>query len=659
MRSLTPVCVPFRAPILILSSFFGLGTGLLHAGDVLDLDLDELAAVRVNLASNLERPVREQPAIVSVVRFEDYRPLGSRDLLDILQFVPGYSFATDIGGVVGPVFRGIWAYEGKIQLIIDGIESNEGTFGTLQLNRHYSAEQIERVEIIRGPGSALYGGTAELGVIRITTKGAEQNGGFATASVGVAPDVVRQQYDFGFGYTLPQDWRISLSGGYRDDVLSDRDYEDLAGDSYSLAEESWLNPWNLNLGLGWKDLNIRLLYDYYDIHARHSVGPVASPRAYEFQTFAVQGRYDFKVDDWFTLTPKFTYREQYPWRRVRADGVQSIAAFRETYDLNTLVRLHEDISLLAGVEYYHDRGYAESLSRQGDPNTFFDSGRSVSFDDYSAFAQLDWDFDWFNLSVGGRYEDHSALDGGAFVPRIALTRAWQHWHAKALYAQAYRTPNIRVIREAIPEDDPLEAERSYSAEFELGYTFDNGWTLVGNVFDNEVDGVYEFVDLGIAGVGYLHEGDVGSRGVEMEVRHQGGWGRVAVGYSYYTATHNTVPRYQTGDEDCFFAAPAHKLTGELALRLGRSWTLGFTALYNSPMLAVASENDAGDLVVSELEARVLLGTYLEYTYQAFSLGVGVSDVLDEGRLFPAATASGNAPLPDMGREFYAKATLRF
>ncbi len=57
-------------------------------------------------------------------------------------------------------------------MMIDGQEINENLYGSVVFGGHYDVSQIQRIEIIRGPGSSIYGGCAELGVIHIITKSA-------------------------------------------------------------------------------------------------------------------------------------------------------------------------------------------------------------------------------------------------------------------------------------------------------------------------------------------------------------------------------------------------------------------------------------------------------------------------------------------------------
>lgn len=618
----------------------------------LDLSLDDLLNVRVNISSITEKPVREQPGIVSVITASEIRAQGARDLVDVLQLVPGYHFGTDIGGVVGPIFRGLWAYEGKTQIIVDGIELNEGGYGTIQLHRHFPAEQIRQLEIIRGPGSALYGGTAELSVIRITTKGAELEGGFASATLGVTDNAVSHHVAFATGGTFG-DWRLSLSGALAEDYLSDEDYVDLDGFSYSLADESGLQPYNLNAGIAWRDLQVRVIYDFFDIRAFHSAGSVAStPRAYEFPTFAVFADYDFHPTDWWTITPRFTYRAQTPWRRIRTNGIQGIDITRTTYGLTNLLRLGEASNLQVGFEYYLDEGEVDELPNPADAATYFGGTSStVDYDDWSVAAQYEVDTDWVNVTLGGRYEHHSAV-GGSFVPRIGLTRAWDRLHVKALYAQSFRTPNIRVINELADPSAPLEAEQTSAWEVEVGYQFSPHLAVVGNVFYTAVDGPYVYVDN--AG-GYLAAGEVTTYGLEAEARYVQTWGSLGFGYSLYRAADNTVAVFATDDDATLLGAPNHKLTAKGTFHLAENLTWHVNGILTSELKAyVPLESGVGSY-----DPTFLLNTYLEYRAGGLSLGVGVNDLAASGRLFAQPYNGGHAVLPDKTREFYVRAGYAF
>src|SRR5437764_2667312 len=93
--------------------------------DVDELSLEALLDTPVAIATKGARDVRETPGVVTAVTREEILASGARDLLEVLQLIPGFSFHVDVVGVVGVGFRGMWGHEGKLLLLIDGIEMNE------------------------------------------------------------------------------------------------------------------------------------------------------------------------------------------------------------------------------------------------------------------------------------------------------------------------------------------------------------------------------------------------------------------------------------------------------------------------------------------------------------------------------------------------------
>src|SRR6185436_9636381 len=135
-----------------------------------EMSLEQLMNIEISVASRKALTPRESPGIVTLITEDEITNSGAQDLMDILRLVPGFDFGSDVEGVVGLGIRGNWAHEGKMLLLIDGQQMNEALYSTIQLGNHYPVQQIRKIEIIRGPGSAMYGGNAEYAVINIITK---------------------------------------------------------------------------------------------------------------------------------------------------------------------------------------------------------------------------------------------------------------------------------------------------------------------------------------------------------------------------------------------------------------------------------------------------------------------------------------------------------
>jgi len=133
-----------------------------------DLTLEELMQLDVVEVSEL-RPVprRLATADVTVLTRADIEMLGARTLADLLRAVPGVDVSLDNDGTVRPSVRGL-DQGADILLMVDGLRVNDAVSGAAYYD--LPAAFIERVEVLRGPASAIYGSNAILGVISVTTR---------------------------------------------------------------------------------------------------------------------------------------------------------------------------------------------------------------------------------------------------------------------------------------------------------------------------------------------------------------------------------------------------------------------------------------------------------------------------------------------------------
>src|SRR5687767_583455 len=142
-------------------------------------ELQKVLNQNLTVSSSKGLTTRETPGIISLVTNEEIQNSGARDLTDILRLLPGFDIAQDLQFVMGIGLRGNWANEGKVLVMMDGQPFNELLYQTVAVGNRFPVDAIERIEIIRGPGSAVYGGSAEYGVINIVTKAAESLNGVA------------------------------------------------------------------------------------------------------------------------------------------------------------------------------------------------------------------------------------------------------------------------------------------------------------------------------------------------------------------------------------------------------------------------------------------------------------------------------------------------
>ena len=152
-------------------------TGEAETGDMWEMGIDDLLDMEVTTASKTKRRVSEAPAIVSVITQQEIEDMGARSMEDILRTVVSLDPIMNYYNDTQISIRGISSGRGrnnKIKIMMDG--HSLGTFMTGDPFKYMSSvpvENIARIEIIRGPGSALYGANAFVGVINIITKDGE------------------------------------------------------------------------------------------------------------------------------------------------------------------------------------------------------------------------------------------------------------------------------------------------------------------------------------------------------------------------------------------------------------------------------------------------------------------------------------------------------
>jgi len=136
--------------------------------------LDELPVVLS--ASRLSQPQNAAPAAVTVIDQGMIRASGFRDIPDLFRLVPGFTVAYTRDNTWGVGYHGLAdAFSRRMQVLIDGRSVYTAGFGEVPwASLPLSIDDIERIEVVRGPNSATYGSNAFLGVINIITKDASQ-----------------------------------------------------------------------------------------------------------------------------------------------------------------------------------------------------------------------------------------------------------------------------------------------------------------------------------------------------------------------------------------------------------------------------------------------------------------------------------------------------
>ena len=234
---------------------------VLHAeeqNDVFNLSVEDLLHAKVTSVAKKAQSLNDAPAAVFVISNEDIRRAGVTSIPEALRLAPGMDVARIDANKWAVGSRGFSGrFDNKLLVLIDGRSAYTRTFaGVYWENQDVMLEDIDRIEVIRGPGAALWGANAVNGVINIITKhssqtqgalfnagGGNQEQGFGSFRYGVkfGEDTTARAYVQGFnrgenthvsGGNAGDDWR-KVQGGFRlDSQLSPRDAMTVQGDVY-------------------------------------------------------------------------------------------------------------------------------------------------------------------------------------------------------------------------------------------------------------------------------------------------------------------------------------------------------------------------------------------------------------------------------------------
>ncbi len=621
------------------------------AGDELALfQLDDVLSKETTVASRKAKTLRESPGIVTIVTRDEIRDSGARDLIDVLMSVPGFQLGGEVSDSTGVGFRGMWGAEGKVLVLVDGVILNDLLYGTAQIDS-YPIDDVQQIEIVRGPGSAQYGGFAELAVVNVVTR----------SGAGAAASATYGQLDHGLGRRA-----LSLAYGREGDGWSVRGYAsggqsvrgagsyvDGSGVSFPMSQNA-LDDVTLNAGATLGKLALRVLHNGWRNDSRDYWGDtLAEPYRQRWTTTAGNARYELALGEAFRLLPEATFLRSTPWEvKSASDGYY----YDKTVDRYTgRLALAWDpartVSITVGGEAYAEETRLNQPS--SDWSTLPDGKSTFSSQNLAAYAEAAWDAPFANLLAGGRFEHHSRF-GDSFVPRVALTKLFEPFHLKLLYAHAFRAPAV----ENIVSNPGIRPERTRSFEAEIGWRATEATFLAVNAFYTRVEDAIVYNTDAVVGDQYENYAQTGAHGIELDVRHEAGWGTANLTYSFYTtADSNKVDVYAVpGHDDEMLAFAAHKVTARAAVRVGHDVRIAPALTFLSDRWGYTSYDAAGAPVLGHVGPKLtadLFVTWRNAFVRGLEVGAGVHDLLDTGSVFVTPyrpTGAVHGFLPGPGRE---------
>lgn len=448
----------------------------------------------VSIATGSKTSLDKAPAIASVITAEDMRKRGVRNLSEALATVPGLNVSRS-SQVMAPKFnfRGITStFSPQTLLMINGTPlksvvrgDNHAAWG------EYPIHSIARIEIIRGPGSALYGADAFAGVINIITKGAEAiNNGSVGGAIGSfdSKSLWFNAAHQGLGYEVALNAEYSQSEGYKEIVQIDAQtaLDAIANDVFNLPAVS-LAPGSVNTSFEVLDIFVEAkisqfqfnlgLQERRDIGTGQGVTEALDPNGrFGSQKFIFDVKHETdEFESGWKLKSKLSYYRSaqtinenlhlFPPGAFFGRFPDGLIGNPEWQEDNTNFNLKADNAALKSHFISIGIGFTRAdLFKVTETKNFYPdlSPRPAGIEDVSdtsevfmpeasrnsgfIYLQDIWQIspDW-ELITGLRWDDYSDFDS-TINPRLALVWSTSFRSTtKLLYGRAFRAPNFAEL----------------------------------------------------------------------------------------------------------------------------------------------------------------------------------------------------------------------
>ncbi|HSH94169.1 MAG TPA: TonB-dependent receptor, partial [Roseimicrobium sp.] len=450
-------------------------------------------------ASKYEQNIQRAPASVTVLTSEDIKNYGWNTVADALRSAPGIFINSDrfYDYIGNRGFTRPQDFNSRTLVLVNGHRINDSVFqqGSIGTEFPIDVSLIDRIEIIHGPSSSLYGSSAFYGAINIIPKkGRDYDGGQASLAVGSEPSLkgtvtTGNRTSSGVEYTLsatewwsdgetdyrlPQSWRTAT--GLTDLTASDRD---------------GMHHQSVYANTSWKWLEFEAAYVKRDkdvlpqVYFTNLTDPshATDERAYAL----VRATGHPTADATLTSTLSLDYLGYNALFSPAGYGFNQQKIHDEALSLNYEMRWQQELAgrhvLITGFEYQEN--FIQKLSRQDQVTPATSINVSTSSRYVSPFTQIDWSLgNGFWLSTGARFDSYSTGEE-KLTPRLGLI--WNVSPAtdlKLLYGQAFRVPNVyeRSSPEGSGSPPPIKPETNESWEFVVDHKLNSTWQFNAHLY---------------------------------------------------------------------------------------------------------------------------------------------------------------------------------
>jgi len=611
----------------------------------------------VETASLYAQTLKDAPANVTVITDKDIRRQGYRTLAEALNNVRGFYFTSEgylqYAGVRGFGLPG--DFNTRILVMVNGHNMTDNVYGSFYLfgqDFGIDMDLVQRIEIVRGPSSALYGSNGIFATINIFTRPpadslsltvSTESGSFgeekahisSSIYLGHGANLLLSLSDFdstGRGITAAPFG--DFAGGSTDKVGAEQGYHAFSQLTFrnwnfmaNFSDRLMLAPFGLyKTDFGDPGTKVRNAHNFVEASWNREIGKASSVHLrFSYDQFRYFGRYDYSDGNGVL----YDYRDE-----AVGDWLGTQVSFR--------IPLSRIGAFTLGGQFTAD---LRNLQR-----TFYFTAPEVLLRDtserdiaYGVFAQQEWNImPKLTAYLGVRLDD-SKRQSPFVSPRVALVyQPSVKTSYKFMYGRAFRNPSTY---ERYWEPNPLlEAERMNTYEVAAEHTIAKHLDLIGTAFHSRLDGLIQGVAVTDTILQYRNVAATQSTGAEAEIQGQ------PVEWLHLSASLSANRTRYAEPSRLLPNSPARLANFTVAYALpGKRLNLSSAVRYLSP------RQDAYGAPVPGVTLADLTLTSGQI-YRDFNLQLGVRNLTDKIYGDPVSQEHLLAVMPDAGRSVFVKLT---
>jgi len=624
-------------------------SSLLWGNNVDELNLINDLNNASEIATRTKLNINKTPAIVSVLHADELKKLGITDLYTALGTVPGIELSMGIAGAKQIIVRGNKSLvRDRIKLMIDGISVNSELSGSISFYLDMPIENIERIEIIRGPASALYGSNAHIGVINVITKASTHKDGILFTNIST-----QHNNNIGFNQNINMhNIKIAMDGFFIDNK-NNRQYN-----AYSLLPTqntftSYEDFTNRSLGINieftkdvtfvsrWLEKKSQNFYGY-------GAWPIDSdPKDLQHTSFVNELRYTPKLSNTFSADIKAGYKQYeyeglsrlrpltllgYPHDLIgkgyyKEYSIYSDLALKYTTAKNEiLVGAYASQANANDTKYFVNNPIISDttnieLPTDGLKANLTRNQYAFYFNDIYTISKL------WTANLGLRYDYYNDAES-SFAPKLSILYSCDDEQSyKLMYQRSFRAPTWTELYGNTQQFHGNESLKSETIDtYQLAYSYQtafNSWFNINLFYSNMKHFIYRNTSYQL-----LNGNDNNSYGAELEAKFPlTQKGTLQANYSYVSA--------QDSDNDTTPFIANHLANLMFYYQIDRQWHTGSKLRY------------VGRREREELDTRDPLHGYttfdqtLTFTKKDFSIQLSAKNIFDADVAFPSELGNNN------------------